>query len=177
MLKMASSCVLGRPASCDVPGGYASSPGSLRPCWKTILNILTENERKEMEITKQEVEKVAKLARLAVTEGETRRFRKQLSQILTLCAEAQEVYHGGRGADGDGVGPESMCFAPDQVQAVVVGRSKRLAMPRSGGAVFPGAEDHSRILSGVRSIKRVYVSTNVASKDSSCDGDRGLSGV
>lgn len=36
-----------------------------------------------MEITKQEVEKVAKLARLEVTEGEQAAFAKQLSQILT----------------------------------------------------------------------------------------------
>ena len=36
-----------------------------------------------MEITKQEVEKVAKLARLAITEAEKDAFAKQLSQILT----------------------------------------------------------------------------------------------
>jgi aspartyl-tRNA(Asn)/glutamyl-tRNA(Gln) amidotransferase subunit C len=36
-----------------------------------------------MEITKQEVEKVAKLARLHVTEGEKESLAKQLSQILT----------------------------------------------------------------------------------------------
>ncbi len=36
-----------------------------------------------MEITKQEVEKVAKLARLHVTESEKDAFAKQLSQILT----------------------------------------------------------------------------------------------
>lgn len=42
MLNMASHCVLGRPASCDVPRGYDSSPGFLRPCGKTMLNILTE---------------------------------------------------------------------------------------------------------------------------------------
>ena len=36
-----------------------------------------------MEITKQEVEKVAKLARLEVTEVEKVAFAKQLSQILT----------------------------------------------------------------------------------------------
>jgi len=36
-----------------------------------------------VEITKQEVEKVAKLARLEVTEGEQAAFAKQLSQILT----------------------------------------------------------------------------------------------
>ena len=36
-----------------------------------------------MEITKQEVEKVARLARLELTEGEQAAFAKQLSQILT----------------------------------------------------------------------------------------------
>ena len=36
-----------------------------------------------MEITKQEVEKVAKLARLELTEGEQIAFTTQLSQILT----------------------------------------------------------------------------------------------
>lgn len=36
-----------------------------------------------MEITKQEVEKVAKLARLQVSESEVAVFAKQLSQILT----------------------------------------------------------------------------------------------
>jgi aspartyl-tRNA(Asn)/glutamyl-tRNA(Gln) amidotransferase subunit C len=36
-----------------------------------------------MEITKQEVEKVAKLARLELTDSEKAAFAKQLSQILT----------------------------------------------------------------------------------------------
>lgn len=36
-----------------------------------------------MEITKQEVEKVAKLARLEITEAEKEAFAKQLSEILT----------------------------------------------------------------------------------------------
>lgn len=36
-----------------------------------------------MEITQQDVEKVAQLARLAVTPAETDTFAKQLSQILT----------------------------------------------------------------------------------------------
>ena len=38
---------------------------------------------KKVEITKQEVEKVATLARLAITEAEKEAFAKQLSQILT----------------------------------------------------------------------------------------------
>jgi aspartyl-tRNA(Asn)/glutamyl-tRNA(Gln) amidotransferase subunit C len=36
-----------------------------------------------MEITKQDVEKVAKLARLAISQSEKEMFIKQLSQILT----------------------------------------------------------------------------------------------
>ena len=36
-----------------------------------------------MDLTKQEVEKVAKLARLELTESEQAAFAKQLSQILT----------------------------------------------------------------------------------------------
>jgi aspartyl-tRNA(Asn)/glutamyl-tRNA(Gln) amidotransferase subunit C len=41
------------------------------------------DKRGNMEITKQEVEKVAKLARLELTEGEKAAFTTQLSQILT----------------------------------------------------------------------------------------------
>jgi aspartyl-tRNA(Asn)/glutamyl-tRNA(Gln) amidotransferase subunit C len=42
-----------------------------------------QRERRKMEITKQEVEKVAKLARLEITDVEKEAFVKQLSQILT----------------------------------------------------------------------------------------------
>src|SRR6185295_16125291 len=38
---------------------------------------------RDVEITKQEVEKVAKLARLQLTDNEKAAFAKQLSQILT----------------------------------------------------------------------------------------------
>jgi aspartyl-tRNA(Asn)/glutamyl-tRNA(Gln) amidotransferase subunit C len=48
------------------------------------LNILEKNEgERRVEITKQEVEKVAKLARLELTESEQAAFTTQLSQILT----------------------------------------------------------------------------------------------
>ncbi len=43
-----------------------------------------------MEISKQEVEKVAKLARLSVTESEKEAFAKQLSQILTHVQKLNE---------------------------------------------------------------------------------------
>jgi aspartyl-tRNA(Asn)/glutamyl-tRNA(Gln) amidotransferase subunit C len=67
-------------------GNAPQSPDSLRPCWKTILNILEQREgkgKRNVEITKQEVEKVAKLARLELTDIEKAAFAKQLSQILT----------------------------------------------------------------------------------------------
>jgi len=43
-----------------------------------------------MQITKQEVEKVAKLARLEITAAETDMFAKQLSQILTHVEKLNE---------------------------------------------------------------------------------------
>jgi aspartyl-tRNA(Asn)/glutamyl-tRNA(Gln) amidotransferase subunit C len=48
------------------------------------LNFFEEREgKRNVEITKQEVEKVAKLARLQLTDIEKAAFAKQLSQILT----------------------------------------------------------------------------------------------
>jgi aspartyl-tRNA(Asn)/glutamyl-tRNA(Gln) amidotransferase subunit C len=43
-----------------------------------------------MEINKQEVEKVAKLARLEITEAEKAAFAKQLSEILTHVEKLRE---------------------------------------------------------------------------------------
>ena len=57
--------VLGR----QTPGGRVESPGG--------------EQGQAMEITQQEVEKVAKLARLELTDIEKAAFAKQLSQILT----------------------------------------------------------------------------------------------
>ena len=42
-----------------------------------------------MEITKQEVEKVAKLARLALTEAETTAFSQQLNQIVAYVQKLE----------------------------------------------------------------------------------------
>ncbi len=53
-----------------------------------------------MEITKQEVEKVAKLARLAITPAEEEAFAKQLSQILTHVEKLRQY-------DTKGVEPTS----------------------------------------------------------------------
>jgi aspartyl-tRNA(Asn)/glutamyl-tRNA(Gln) amidotransferase subunit C len=43
-----------------------------------------------VEITKQEVEKVAKLARLEITEAEKETFAKQLGQILTYVDKLKQ---------------------------------------------------------------------------------------
>jgi len=59
-----------------------------------------------VEITKQEVEKVAKLARLELTESEQAAFAKQLSQILTHVA-ALKLY--------DTTGVEPTATVPGQV--------------------------------------------------------------
>ena len=90
---MASSCVLGRPSSCDVPTGEravlaarggrvrnnASVAGLLRPSVERRARRVWVRQRpfehaakeqgEAMEITKQEVEKVAKLARLEIDAG------------------------------------------------------------------------------------------------------------
>ena len=47
------------------------------------MPLIVERKERLMEITKQEVEKVAKLARLQVSESEVAVLAKQLSQILT----------------------------------------------------------------------------------------------
>jgi aspartyl-tRNA(Asn)/glutamyl-tRNA(Gln) amidotransferase subunit C len=56
-----------------------------------------------MEITRQEVEKVAKLARLEVTSAEKEAFAKQLSQILTHVEKLRQY-------DTTGVEPTSTVF-------------------------------------------------------------------
>lgn len=56
-----------------------------------------------MEITRQEVEKVAKLARLEITSAEKEAFAKQLSQILTHVEKLRQY-------DTTGVEPTSTVF-------------------------------------------------------------------
>ncbi len=69
-----------------------------------------------MEITKQEVEKVAKLARLALSEAETTAFSQQLNQIVAYVQKLKSF-------STEGVEPtstvpgQSNVFRPDQVQA------------------------------------------------------------
>ena len=59
-----------------------------------------------MEITQQEVEKVAKLARLALTDIEKAAFAKQLSQILTHVETLKQY---------DTTGVEPTATVPGQV--------------------------------------------------------------
>jgi aspartyl-tRNA(Asn)/glutamyl-tRNA(Gln) amidotransferase subunit C len=72
-------------------------------------------ERKKVEISKQEVDKVAKLARLELTESERAAFAKQLSQILTHVETL-------KGYDTTGVEPTATVlgqvnvFRPDDVR-------------------------------------------------------------
>ena len=59
-----------------------------------------------MEISKQEVEKVAKLARLELTDSEKAAFAKQLSQILTHVETLKQY---------DTIGVELTATVPGQV--------------------------------------------------------------
>ena len=69
-----------------------------------------------MEINRQEVEQVAKLARLALTEAETTAFSQQLNQIVGYVQKLKSF-------STEGVEPtstvpgQSNVFRPDQVQA------------------------------------------------------------
>ena len=60
-----------------------------------------------MNITKEEVEKVAKLARLELTESEQAAFAKQLSQILTHVETLKQY-------DTTGVEPTATATVPGQ---------------------------------------------------------------
>jgi len=68
-----------------------------------------------MNITKEEVEKVANLARLALTDGEKAAFARQLSQILTHVETLKQY-------DTKGVEPtatvpgQANVFRPDDVR-------------------------------------------------------------
>jgi len=68
-----------------------------------------------MDITKEEVEKVAKLARLELTEAEKAAFTKQLSQVLTYVQTLKQY-------DSTGVEPTATVlgqvnvFRPDEVR-------------------------------------------------------------
>ena len=68
-----------------------------------------------MEITKQEVEKVAKLARLELTETEQTAFAKQLSQILTHVETLKQYNTTGVEPTATVLGQVSV-FRPDEVR-------------------------------------------------------------
>ena len=72
-----------------------------------------------MEITKQDVEKVAKLARLDVSPTETEAFARQLSQILTHVEQLNRY-------STDGVEPTSTVLG----QVNVLDQTTNLAPPR-----------------------------------------------
>src|SRR5262245_45815355 len=68
-----------------------------------------------MEITKQEVEKVAKLARLELTEVEKTAFTKQLSQILTYVDTLRQYDTADMETTATVVGQVNV-FRPDEVR-------------------------------------------------------------
>ena len=68
-----------------------------------------------VEITKQEVEKVAKLARLELTEVEKAAFTKQLSQILTYVETLKQYDTAGVEPTATVLGQVNV-FRPDEVR-------------------------------------------------------------
>ena len=68
-----------------------------------------------MEITRQEVEKVAKLARLAMTEVETAAFSQQLNQIVAYVQKLKTFSTEGVEPTSTVLGQTNV-FRPDQTQ-------------------------------------------------------------
>lgn len=69
-----------------------------------------------MEITRQEVEKVAKLARLALTEAETEVFGQQLNQIVAYVQKLKTFSTEGVEPTATVLGQTNV-FRPDETQA------------------------------------------------------------
>ena len=69
-----------------------------------------------MEITKQEVEKVAKLARLAMTEDETAAYSQQLNQIVAYVQKLKTFPTEGVEPTSTVLGQTNV-FRPDQTQS------------------------------------------------------------
>jgi aspartyl-tRNA(Asn)/glutamyl-tRNA(Gln) amidotransferase subunit C len=88
-----------------------------------------------VEITTQEVEKVAKLARLALTDSEKAAFAKQLSQILTHVATLKKY-------DTAGVAPtatvpgQANVFRPDDIRPSLSVESAVSNAPESADGFF-----------------------------------------
>ncbi len=68
-----------------------------------------------MEITRQEVEKVAKLARLAMTEAETAAYSQQLNQIVAYVQKLKTFPTEGVEPTSTVLGQTNV-FRPDQAQ-------------------------------------------------------------
>jgi aspartyl-tRNA(Asn)/glutamyl-tRNA(Gln) amidotransferase subunit C len=88
-----------------------------------------------MNITKEEVEKVANLARLALTDGEKAAFARQLSQILTHVETLKQY-------DTKGVEPtatvpgQANVFRPDDVRPSLSIESAMANAPESVDGFF-----------------------------------------
>jgi aspartyl-tRNA(Asn)/glutamyl-tRNA(Gln) amidotransferase subunit C len=88
-----------------------------------------------MEITKQEVEKVAKLARLELTEVEKTAFTKQLSQILTYV-ETLKQYDTACVEPTATVLGQVNVFRPDEVRLSLPVELALANAPESAGGFF-----------------------------------------
>ena len=128
-----------------------------------------------MEITKQEVEKVAKLARLALSEAETTAFSQQLNQIVAYVQKLKTFSTEGVEPTSTVLG-QSNVFRPDAVEASLSPEQAVGNAPDAEASCFrvPKIIQESYATEGVRAD---YVSTNVAGKDTSSDGHRGVSGI
>ena len=93
------------------------------------------DKRGNMEITKQEVEKVANLARLALTDGEKAAFAKQLSQILTHVETLKQ--YDTRGVEPTATMPgHTNVFRPDDVRPSLSVESAVVNAPESVDGFF-----------------------------------------
>ncbi|NGZ95873.1 MAG: Asp-tRNA(Asn)/Glu-tRNA(Gln) amidotransferase GatCAB subunit C [Nitrospira sp. WS110] len=86
-----------------------------------------------MEITKQEVERVAKLARLALNEAETEAFGQQLNQIVAYVQKLKTFSTEGVEPTATVLGQTNV-FRPDETQTSL--------SPDQALANAPDAEEH-----------------------------------
>ena len=88
-----------------------------------------------MNITKEEVEKVANLARLALTDSEKSAFAKQLSQILTHVETLNQ--YDTRGVEPTATVPgQANVFRPDEVKPSLPVESAVANAPESVDGFF-----------------------------------------
>ena len=88
-----------------------------------------------MNITKEEVEKVANLARLALTDSEKTAFAKQLSQILTHVETLNQ--YDTRGVEPTATVPgQANVFRPDEVKPSLPVESAVANAPESVDGFF-----------------------------------------